>query len=264
MTAAPHASSTAASPHPAGAAAAAAGIGTGAVDPAEVRKFDLLAHEFWDPRGAFHPLHALNPVRLAYVAERAALSQRRVLDIGCGGGLLAEGLARHGAHVTAIDMAPSMIEVAQLHAQESQIALDYELASAESYAARAPGQFDVITCMELIEHVPNPASLLGAIQTLLRPGGELFISTINRNLRSFLLAIVGAEYLLKLVPRGTHEYARLLRPSELASLARAQGFTLCDLSGIRYNPLSRTAQLSTDAGINYLAHFHRPDPDPLA
>ncbi|HEX4023580.1 MAG TPA: bifunctional 2-polyprenyl-6-hydroxyphenol methylase/3-demethylubiquinol 3-O-methyltransferase UbiG [Steroidobacteraceae bacterium] len=230
-----------------------------AVDPVEVRKFDLLAHEFWDPRGPFHPLHALNPVRLAYVAERAALSQRRVLDIGCGGGLLSEGLARHGAHVTGIDMAPAMIEVARLHAHESQIALDYELASAEQYAEHAAGPFDVITCMELIEHVPNPQSLLDAIGRLLRPGGELFISTINRNLRSFLLAIVGAEYLLKLVPRGTHEYARLLRPSELASLARGRGLTLIDVSGVRFNPLSRTAQLSRDAGINYLAHFHRQE-----
>ncbi|MGH8141071.1 MAG: bifunctional 2-polyprenyl-6-hydroxyphenol methylase/3-demethylubiquinol 3-O-methyltransferase UbiG [Steroidobacteraceae bacterium] len=224
-----------------------------------MRKFDVLAHEFWDPRGAFHPLHALNPVRLAYVAARAALSQRRVLDIGCGGGLLSEGLARHGAHVTGIDMAPAMIEVARLHAHESQIALDYELASAEAYVAHAPGQFDVITCMELVEHVPDPRSLFAAMQGLLRPGGDLFISTINRNLRSFLLAIVGAEYLLNLVPRGTHEYARLLRPSELASLARAHGFTLSDLTGVRFNPLSRTAHLSTDAGINYMAHFHRED-----
>jgi 2-polyprenyl-6-hydroxyphenyl methylase/3-demethylubiquinone-9 3-methyltransferase len=161
--------------------------------------------------------------------------------------------------VTGIDMAPSMIEVARLHALESQITLDYELTSAQAYAARAPGQFDVITCMELVEHVPNPQSLFGAIQALLRPGGELFVSTINRNLRSFLLAIVGAEYLLRLVPRGTHEYMRLLRPSELAGLARAHGLTLCDLTGVRFNPLSRTARLSTDAGINYMAHFHRED-----
>jgi 2-polyprenyl-6-hydroxyphenyl methylase/3-demethylubiquinone-9 3-methyltransferase len=234
---------------------------TAAADPREIQKFDLLAHEFWDPRGAFHPLHALNPVRLAYVAERAPLAQRRVLDIGCGGGLLAEGLARHGAHVTAIDMAPAMIEVARLHAHESRLTIDYEVTSAQAYAARAPApaRFDVITCMELIEHVPDPASLLAAIAQLLRPGGELFISTINRNLRSFLLAIVGAEYLLRLVPRGTHEYARLLRPSELARLARAHGLTLRELSGIRFNPLSRTAQLSGDAGINYLAHFHHGD-----
>jgi 2-polyprenyl-6-hydroxyphenyl methylase/3-demethylubiquinone-9 3-methyltransferase len=245
--------------------AAAATTAATAADPREVQKFDLLAHEFWDPRGAFHPLHALNPVRLAYVAERAPLAQRRVLDIGCGGGLLAEGLARHGAHVTAIDMAPAMIEVARLHAHESQLTIDYEVASAQAYAARAPApapapaRFDVITCMELIEHVPDPASLLAAIAQLLRPGGELFVSTINRNLRSFLLANVGAEYLLRLVPRGTHEYARLLRPSELARLARRHDLMLRDLSGIRFNPLSRTAQLSTDAGINYLAHFHHGD-----
>jgi 2-polyprenyl-6-hydroxyphenyl methylase/3-demethylubiquinone-9 3-methyltransferase len=230
---------------------------------AEVRKFDALAHEFWDKRGAFHPLHALNPVRFDYVAQRATLAQRRVLDIGCGGGLLAESLARHGAQVTAIDLAPSMIEVARLHAHESQLQIDYQIASAEQFARNIgqsapndhPASFDVITCMELIEHVPSPAGLLAAIARLLRPGGDVFISTINRNLRSFLFAIVGAEYMLKLIPRGTHEYARLLRPGELARLARAQGLNLRDVSGIEYHPFARTARLSRDASVNYLAHF---------
>jgi 2-polyprenyl-6-hydroxyphenyl methylase/3-demethylubiquinone-9 3-methyltransferase len=222
---------------------------------AEVRKFDALAHEFWDPRGAFRPLHVLNPQRVAYVAQRCALSQRRVLDIGCGGGLLAEALARHRAHVSGIDLAPGMIEVARLHAHESQLQIDYHLCQAQQFADVAASPFDVITCMELIEHVPSPAQLLAAITRLLRPGGDLFVSTINRNLRSFLLAIVGAEYLLQLIPRGTHEYARLLRPAELARLARSTGLTLCDVSGIDYNPFNHSARLTGDARVNYLAHF---------
>jgi 2-polyprenyl-6-hydroxyphenyl methylase/3-demethylubiquinone-9 3-methyltransferase len=222
---------------------------------AEVRKFDALAHEFWDPCGAFRPLHELNPVRVDYLAQRCSLAQRRVLDIGCGGGLLAESLARRGAHVSAIDMAPAMIEVARLHAHQSQLPIDYQQCSAEQFAAQAAAPFDVISCMELIEHVPSPATLLTAISRLLRPGGDLFVSTINRNLRSFLLAIVGAEYLLNLIPRGTHEYARLLRPAELARLARARHLTLCDISGIEYNPFSHSARLSPDASVNYLAHF---------
>lgn len=229
------------------------------VDAREVAKFDVLAHEFWDPRGAFHTLHALNPVRLAYVSARAGLAGRRVLDVGCGGGLLCEGLCRAGAFVTGIDMAPAMIEVARLHAHESGLSIDYQLSSAEQYAAARPAPFDVITCMELIEHVPDPARVFAAFARLLRPGGELFISTVNRNLRSFLFAIVGAEYLLRLLPRGTHEYARLLRPSELDSMARAQGFALQDLAGVQYNPVLRSAHLDHDVGINYLAHFHHGD-----
>jgi len=220
-----------------------------------VRKFDALASEFWDPRGAFKPLHALNPPRVAYVAQRSALSQRRLLDIGCGGGLLAEALARHGAHVSGIDLAPAMIEVARLHAHQSQLQIDYQVCSAQQFLAQAGAPFDVITCMELVEHVPSPAALLAAVARLLRPGGDLFISTINRNLRSFLLAIVGAEYLLRLVPRGTHEYARLLRPAELARLARAEQLTLCDVSGLAYNPFDNSARLTADPGVNYLLHL---------
>lgn len=230
-------------------------------DPREVEKFDVLAHEFWDPRGAFHTLHALNPVRLAYVSARAQLAGRRVLDVGCGGGLLSEALTRSGATVVGIDMAPAMIEVAQLHAHESGLNIDYRLSSAEQFAASRAGEpgFDLITCMELIEHVPDPARLLAALARLLRPGAELFVSTVNRNLRSFLFAIVGAEYVLRLLPRGTHEYARLLRPSELDAMARAQGFELRDLSGVQYNPVLRTARLTRDVSINYLAHFHFGD-----
>ena len=224
---------------------------------AEVRKFDALAHEFWDPRGAFKPLHALNPPRVAYVAQRSALSQRRLLDIGCGGGLLTEALARHGAHVSGIDLAPAMIEVARLHAHESQLQIDYQLCAAEQFVAQATTPFDVITCMELVEHVPSPAALFAAMTRLLRPGGDLFVSTINRNLRSFLLAIVGAEYLLRLIPRGTHEYARLLRPAELARLGRAEHLTLCDVGGLDYNPFSNSARLTANASVNYLMHFRR-------
>jgi 2-polyprenyl-6-hydroxyphenyl methylase / 3-demethylubiquinone-9 3-methyltransferase len=221
----------------------------------EVQKFDALAHEFWDAHGAFEPLHALNPVRLDYIVQRVALGARRVLDVGCGGGLLAEGMARQGAQVGGIDLSPAMIEVAQLHAHESQLAIDYQLSSAEAYAARMGASYEVVTCMELIEHVPEPAVLLGALAALLRPGGHLFVSTINRNLRSFLLAIVGAEYLLNLIPRGTHEYARLVRPAELARLARARGLELRDISGISFNPWTRSARLSHDPSVNYLAHF---------
>ncbi len=244
---------------------------TGSVDPIEVRKFDDLAHQFWDPAGAFKPLHALNPLRAQYVAERYALShpaglaQCRVLDVGCGGGLLAESLARRGALVTAIDMSAGMIDVARLHALDSGLSIDYRLVSAEQLATELlppPGlaRFDVITCMEMIEHVPDPAGLLRTIATLLRPGGDFFISTINRNLRSFLLAIVGAEYVLRLLPRGTHEYARLLRPSELATLGRQVGLCLRDIVGIEYNPLLQTTRLCRDVSVNYLAHLRLDSP----
>jgi 2-polyprenyl-6-hydroxyphenyl methylase/3-demethylubiquinone-9 3-methyltransferase len=223
----------------------------------EVRKFDALAYEFWDPRGAFKPLHALNPPRVAYVAQRCVLAHKPLLDIGCGGGLLAEALARHGAQVSGIDLAPAMVEVARLHAHESQLSIHYQVCSAQELAAQSPAAFDVITCMELVEHVPSPAALLAAAARLLRPGGDLFISTINRNLRSFLTAIVGAEYLLRLIPRGTHEYARLLRPAELARLARAEQLVLCDVSGLAYNPFDNTARLTADPGVNYLLHLRR-------
>jgi 2-polyprenyl-6-hydroxyphenyl methylase / 3-demethylubiquinone-9 3-methyltransferase len=240
-------------------AAATPRAAAGSTDPGEVHKFDALAHEFWDAHGAFRFLHALNPVRVDYVAQRVNLAQRRVLDIGCGGGLLAEALTRHGAHVTGIDLAPAMIEVARLHAHESQLSIDYELSSAEAHAERATQRFDVVTCMELIEHVASPDALVAAITRLLRPGGDLFVATINRTLRSFLLAIVGAEYLLQLLPRGTHEYARLVRPSELARLARAHGLIACDASGVEFNPLTRSAHLTRDLRINYLMHLRNPD-----
>ena len=226
-------------------------------DSAELAKFEASASAFWDPHGEFRPLHLLNPVRTQFIAERTALAGRRVLDVGCGGGLLAEALSRAGARVTAIDLAPGMIEVARLHAAESALAVDYRLAAAEEVAAAEPAAFDVVTCMEMLEHVPRPAAMTATLARALRPGGALFVSTINRNLRSFLLAIVGAEYLLGLIPRGTHEYERLILPSELARWARAAGLTLETLAGIELNPFTGRVALSRSVAVNYLAHFQR-------
>jgi 2-polyprenyl-6-hydroxyphenyl methylase/3-demethylubiquinone-9 3-methyltransferase len=227
-------------------------------DAAELARFDAQAHQFWDDAGPFHALHALQPARFGFVAARARLAGAQALDVGCGGGLLAESLTRAGATVTAIDLAPAMIEVAKLHALESGQPIDYRLAGSAQWAAARPGAYDVVCCMELAEHVPDPAALLGDLATLLRPGGQLFVSTINRTVSSFLGAIVAAEYLLRLVPRGTHEYARLIRPSELARAARAAGLELREVCGLQYDPLRRRATLGGSAGINYLAHFSRP------
>jgi 2-polyprenyl-6-hydroxyphenyl methylase/3-demethylubiquinone-9 3-methyltransferase len=226
-------------------------------DSAELAKFEASASAFWDSHGEFRPLHLLNPVRTQFIAQRTALAGRRVLDVGCGGGLLAEALARAGARVTAIDLAPGMIEVARLHAAESALAVDYRLAAAEEVAAAEPAAFDVVTCMEMLEHVPQPAAMTATLARALRPGGALFVSTINRNLRSFLLAIVGAEYLLGLIPRGTHEYERFILPSELARWARAAGLTLETLAGIELNPFTGRVALGRDVAVNYLAHFRR-------
>lgn len=226
-------------------------------DRAELARFDAIAAGFWDPEGEFRPLHLVNPVRLQFIAERATLAHQRVLDVGCGGGLLAEALARAGARVTAIDLAPGMIEVARLHALEASLAIDYRLAAAEELAVAAPQAFDVVTCMEMLEHVPEPEGMVATLARALRPGGALFVSTLNRNLRSFLLAIVGAEYLLKLIPRGTHEYERLIRPAELARWARAAGLELRAMAGLELNPFTRRAALSRSVAVNYLAHFER-------
>jgi 2-polyprenyl-6-hydroxyphenyl methylase/3-demethylubiquinone-9 3-methyltransferase len=226
-------------------------------DNSELGKFDTLASRFWDPRGEFRPLHLLNPVRVRFVAERASLPGARVLDVGCGGGLLAEALARAGAKVTAIDLASGMIEVARLHALEQPLEIDYRVAAAESIAAAEPGAFDVVTCMEMLEHVPDPAAMIGTLASLVRPGGSLFISTLNRNLKSFLLAIVGAEYVMKLIPRGTHEYERLIRPAELARWARTAGLNVRELAGIELNPFTERCSLSRDVAVNYLAHMER-------
>ncbi len=226
-------------------------------DRSEVGKFDSLSSRFWDPRGEFRPLHLLNPVRARFVAERTPLAGARVLDVGCGGGLLCEALARAGAVVTGIDLAPGMIEVAGLHAAEQGLDIRYEVSSAEELVARNTGRYDAVTCMELLEHVPDPQRMIATLANLVRPGGSLFISTLNRSLKSFLLAIVAAEYLFKLIPRGTHEYERLIRPSQLDRWARAAGLSLRELAGLELNPLTSECRLSRDPSVNYLAHLER-------
>ncbi len=227
-------------------------------DSAELAKFSALAHRWWDPTSEFRPLHEINPLRLAHIEKIAGgLAGKRVLDVGCGGGILAEAMAARGAHVTGIDLADKPLKVAMLHRLESGRAVDYRLVSAEALAQESPGAFDVVTCMEMLEHVPDPASIVRACTTLVRPGGSVFFSTINRNPKSFLFAIVGAEYVLRLLPRGTHEYARFIRPSELAAHCRNAGLEIVDLTGMTYNPFTRTYALGQDVDVNYLIGARR-------
>ena len=223
------------------------------VDQAELTKFSSLAHRWWDVDGEFGPLHAINPLRLDWIDGIAPLNRQRVLDVGCGGGILADAMARKGADVLGIDLAEKSLKVAQLHALEAGTShITYRLVAAEALAAEMPDQFDVVTCMEMLEHVPDPASVVQACARLAKPGGWVFFSTINRNPKSFLMAILGAEYVLNLVPRGTHEYARLLRPSELARFCRDAGLDMQQSCGLQYNPLSRRYRLSTDTSVNYM------------
>jgi 2-polyprenyl-6-hydroxyphenyl methylase / 3-demethylubiquinone-9 3-methyltransferase len=228
-----------------------------ASDPAEIAKFEAAAHRFWDVDGEFKPLHKLNPVRARYVQERVRLQGARALDVGCGGGLLTESLARSGATVTGIDLAPSMIDTARLHALDAGLSIDYRLDSAESLARAHAGSFDVVTCMEMLEHVPDAAQTVAVLSQLVARGGHVFISTINRNLKSFALAIVGAEYIARLVPRGTHEYERLLKPSEVARFGRAAGLEVADIAGLKYDPLREQCTLTRDPAVNYLMHLVR-------
>ncbi|MDX1655764.1 MAG: bifunctional 2-polyprenyl-6-hydroxyphenol methylase/3-demethylubiquinol 3-O-methyltransferase UbiG [Candidatus Competibacteraceae bacterium] len=227
------------------------------VDPREVAKFEALASRWWDPQSEFKPLHDINPLRLGYVQARTRLQDRRVVDIGCGGGILTESLALAGARVTGIDMGEAPLAAARLHRLESGVEVDYRLITAEALAQEAPGRFQVVTCMEMLEHVPDPASVVAACSRLVEPGGDVFFSTLNRTPRSYLLAILGAEYLLNLLPRGTHDYRQFIRPSELDDWARGAGLELQDLTGLHYNPLTRRYTLAPGVRVNYLAHYRR-------
>lgn len=225
---------------------------------AELDKFGALANRWWDPQGPQKALHALNPARLGYVAERVALRDAAVLDVGCGGGLLSEALAGAGARVTAIDLAPELIKIAKLHRLESGVEVDYRLSTVEALADEQPGSFDAITCMEMLEHVPDPASVLSACAALLKPGGRLFVSTLNRTPAAFALAIVGAEYVAGVLPKGTHQYRDFIKPSELASWLRAAGLELEDVSGLMYEPWRNAARVIRRTDVNYLACARKP------
>ena len=225
---------------------------TANADPLEIQKFSELAHRWWDPTSEFRPLHEINPLRLEWINSRVPLAGKNVIDIGCGGGVLSESMARKGAKVTGIDLSKKALKVADLHSLESGVEVRYKHIAAEDMAAEEAGQFDVVTCMEMLEHVPQPPSVVAACARLAKPGGWVVFSTINRNGKSFLFAIVGAEYVLRLLPKGTHEYARFIRPSELARDCRAAGLGVEDLTGMTYNPLTRRYALGRDVDVNYL------------
>lgn len=227
------------------------------VDPAEVAKFTDLAQSWWDPNGPSKPLHDLNPLRLQYI-ERLGLRDKQVLDVGCGGGILSEAMTRAGARVLGIDLSRAVLDVAELHALEAGIPAVYRQIAAEELAQERPAVFDLVTCMEMLEHVPDPAASVGSLAALVKPGGDVIVSTLNRNPLAFAVAIVGAEYIARVLPRGTHEYLKFIRPSELARWGRTAGLELCDLTGITYNPFTRSFRLSPNTDVNYLAHFSRP------
>jgi 2-polyprenyl-6-hydroxyphenyl methylase/3-demethylubiquinone-9 3-methyltransferase len=221
-------------------------------DPVELQKFSDLAHRWWDPNSEFKPLHDINPLRLDYIDRKARLRDQTVLDVGCGGGILAESMAARGAHVTGIDLSDKTLGVARLHLFESGEKVEYRKISTEALAQEKPAAFDIVTCLEMLEHVPDPASTVKACATLVKPGGQVFFSTLNRNPKSYLFAVIGAEYLLRLLPRGTHDYARFIRPSELARFCRDAGLTVTEIIGMSYNPFSRTYSLGDDTDVNYL------------
>lgn len=229
------------------------------VDSAEIARFEALADRWWDTEGDFKPLHDINPARLAYIHERVGLEGKRVLDIGCGGGILAESMAARGARVTAIDMAAAPLAVAQIHLRESGLEVEYLKSTAEAHAEARGGEYDVVTCLEMLEHVPDPSLVVAACSRLVRPGGQVFFSTINRNPKAWVMAIFGAEYVMRLLPRGTHEYAKLIRPSELGKWIRAAGLDLAGFTGMHYNPLTRDCTLGGDVRVNYLAHTRKPE-----
>ena len=227
------------------------------VDAAEIQKFSELAHRWWDPNSEFRPLHEINPLRLKWIDGMAAIAGKKVLDIGCGGGILAEAMAGLGAEVTGIDLSEKALKVARLHLLESGQKVDYRLIAAEDLAAEMAQQFDVVTCMEMLEHVPDPASIVTACAKLVKPGGWVFFSTLNRNAKSYLLAVIGAEYILNLLPRGTHDYAKFIQPAELARMAREAGLEVSELTGMSYNPLTKIYRLEADTDVNYLVATRR-------
>ena len=226
-------------------------------DPQEIAKFEELASRWWDPDSEFKPLHEINPLRLEYIDRRSKLNDKTVVDIGCGGGILAESMASRGAHVLGVDMGKAPLSVAQLHKLETGVELDYKQITAEALAEEEAGKYDVVTCMEMLEHVPDPASTIAACSKLVKPGGHVFFSTLNRNPKSYLFAIVGAEYILRMLPKGTHDYSKFIKPSELESWARAADLHLRELTGMSYNPLSKKYSLGHDVDVNYLMHFQK-------
>ncbi len=228
-------------------------------DPLEIQKFSELAHRWWDPTSEFRPLHEINPLRLEWINARVPLAGKKVCDVGCGGGILAESIAKKGATVTGIDLSEKALKVADLHSLESGIKVRYELISAEELAAREAEQYDVVTCMEMLEHVPDPAAIVKACAKLVKPGGHIFFSTLNRNPKSYLFAIIGAEYILGLLPRGTHDYAKFITPAELSSFTRTAGLEVQALKGMTYNPLTKIYSLNQDTGVNYLMATVKPN-----
>ncbi|MBC3869729.1 bifunctional 2-polyprenyl-6-hydroxyphenol methylase/3-demethylubiquinol 3-O-methyltransferase UbiG [Undibacterium oligocarboniphilum] len=227
-------------------------------DPAEIQKFSELAHRWWDPSSEFRPLHEINPLRLEWINQRIPLHGKRVIDVGCGGGILAESMAKKGATVTGIDLSEKALKVADLHSLESGVNIRYQKISAEEMAQAEPAQFDVVTCMEMLEHVPDPASVIRACAQMVKPGGSVFFSTLNRNLKSYLFAVIGAEYLLQLLPKGTHDYAKFITPAELSQDVRNAGLELQTMKGLSYNPLTKIYSLNNDTSVNYMIACQRP------
>ncbi len=228
-------------------------------DPLELQKFSELAHRWWDPTSEFRPLHEINPLRLEWINALVPLAGKRVLDVGCGGGILAEAIAKKGANVKGIDLSEKALKVAELHSLESEVQVSYELIAAEALAAREAGQYDVVTCMEMLEHVPDPSAIVQACATLVKPGGRVFFSTLNRNPKSYLFAIIGAEYMLRLLPRGTHDYAKFIKPAELSQFARNANLEVQALKGMTYNPLTKIYSLNHDTDVNYLVACSKPN-----
>jgi len=224
------------------------------IDPQEIAKFEALAHRWWDPDSEFKPLHQINPLRLDYIDRRAPLKGKKVLDVGCGGGILSESMAVRGAEVTAIDMGETPLNVAKLHQLETGVKVDYRKITAEALASEMPEQFDIVTCLEMLEHVPDPSSIISACSAMVKPGGHVFFSTLNRNPKSYLFAIVGAEYILQMLPKGTHDYSKFIKPSELDHWARAAELNVLELTGMSYNPFTKSYSLGPDVNVNYLMH----------